>query len=363
MKKTVLLFAVLMMSFMGYTQTATGFNYKALVANNGTPLANAIINVRATFKAGTSTVKWRETHSNVHTDANGIFSITLGQGTRNAGVPSFDKMDWNVGNMNLTIEVDSGSGYQTLVSNEYFKTVPYAKQAERLRPGYYGVQIKNTTSDSGHGLQVVNRGTGSLYEGIQLSHGNDDWYLIMRNNKDFSIANDGINVLKISDTDDSVWLKGQLKLTKKGLKIDSYSSTSNSYSIKSTSDGLAFNYNAGTAMRMHGTASVEVTGKLVAPASGNNDMKAYAYGEWYGGSPRHFSSNVTITRTGAGQYNVAFNPSVGGVSDYIVIVSRYAEKGLIQYGKGTDHFTVDLYSASHPNTLVDGNFTFVVYKK
>lgn len=363
MKKTVLLFAVLMMSFMGYAQTATGFNYKALVANNGTPLANAIINVRATFKAGTSTVKWRETHSNVHTDSNGIFSITLGEGTRNSGVASFDKMDWNIGNMNLTIEVDSGSGYQTLVSNEYFKTVPYAKQAERLRPGYYDVQIENTTSDFGHGLQVINRGAGSLLEGIRLSHNADDWYLYMRSNNGFGIANEGNDVLKISDTDDSVWLKGQLKLTKKGLKIDSYSSTSNSYSIKSTSDGLAFNYNGGTAMRMHGSASVEVTGKLVAPDSGNNDMKAYAYGEWYGGSPRHFSDNVTITHTGTGQYNVTFNPNLGGASNFIVIVSRYAEKGLIQYGKGSNNFYVDLYSASDPNTLVDGNFTFVVYKK
>ena len=351
---------------MGYAQTATGFNYKALVANNGTPLANAIINVRATFKAGTSTVKWRETHSNVHTDANGIFSITLGQGTRNAGVPSFDKMDWNVGNMNLTIEVDSGSGYQTLVSNEYFKTVPYAKQAERLRPGYYGVQIKNTTSDSGHGLQVVNKGTGSIYEGIQLNHGNDDWYLYMRNNKDFSIANDGIDVLKISDTDDSVWLKGQLKLTKKGLKIDSYSSTSNSYSIKSTSDGLAFNYNGGTAMRMHGSASVEVTGKLVAPNSGGNDLKPIAYGTVNSdGTIKGGTGNFAVTRTSTGQYKISlsgYTDMLGSNTFVMATPGLNSDKIYIRaYVEDNNH--VIYIKTMNDSGYSNREFNFVIYKK
>jgi len=198
MKKTILFLVAVLLSAMTYGQTANGFNFKALVTDNGNPVANSIITVRVTFKAGSS-VKWKETHANVHTDANGIFSVIMGEGTRVAGVASFDKVDWNVGNMNYTVEVNTGSGYHALVSNEYFKRVPYAKMAERLSETDYDV-VTNEAN-----IWAKNDGTGDYYQGLRLSHGNDDWYLYMKNGNTFAINNDGVDVLKFADDNTNTW--------------------------------------------------------------------------------------------------------------------------------------------------------------
>ena len=359
MKKTVLFLTILLLSFVSYAQTATGFNYKALVTDNGTPVANATINVRATFKAGTS-IKWREVHSNVQTDANGIFSIALGEGTRLSGETSFDKVNWNSGNLNLTVEVDTGSGYQTLINNEYFKMVPYAKEADRVRPGSYSVIVQNSSSNNGHGVQVINNGSGSLSESFRLSHNADDWYVFMKNNNDLCIANDGTSVFEISDTDNSVWLRGLLKVNEDGIRIKSQAA-GNYFYISSASDGLAFKYNSATAIKLHGSAYVEVPGKLTAPTSGNNDMKAYAYGEWFGGSSRHLSDNVSITNPSTGHYTITFTPGLGSTDDYIVVANLYTSTGFVKINKATTAFFITTYDTS--GTVTNKSFTFVVYKK
>jgi hypothetical protein len=340
---------------MTYGQTANGFNFKALVTDNGNPVANSTITVRVTFKAGSS-VKWQETHANVHTDANGIFSVIMGEGTRVAGVSSFDKVDWNVGNMNYTVEVNTGSGYHTLVSNEYFKRVPYAKMAERLGPTSYDVVTENSN------IWAKNNGNGIIYQGFRLSHGTDDWYLYMKSDNGFTISNDGIDVFGIDDTNAKAWFKGSLDLPSAGIQFRNTSGGyTNNYYLTNLTDGLTFKYNSAKVMKMHGAASVEVMGKLRAPASGDADMKAYAYGEWYSGSARHTSANVTITKISTGYYKVQFNPSPGGTSDYLVTGNIYADKGFIQIGKASGYFVVNTYDTS--GTQVDKGFNFVVFKK
>ncbi len=213
MKKTILLFVAFIIGGFNYAQTANGFNYKAIVTDNGTPVANATINVKVTIK-NASTVKWAEVHNNVHTDANGIFAITIGEGTRTGGVSSFDKMDWNLPTLNMSVAVDTGNGYVDLVTNEYFKSIPYAKQAERLLPATYDVIVHNTSSTN-KGFRVDGR-KGNIYAGYRLSEGIDDWYIYMNSDKAWAISNDGTNVLTISDTDDSVWIKGKLKTSASG---------------------------------------------------------------------------------------------------------------------------------------------------
>ncbi len=139
--KTKFAFLFAFMLIWGVSQWSfaqEGFNFKGLVADaSGNPLANQIITVRITIKQGT-TIKWREVHNNVHTDAYGIFSVAMGEGNRVAGVATFDEVDWNNTSMNYSVEVDSGSGYQLLVSNEAFQYMPYAKMATKIN----GVQDK-----------------------------------------------------------------------------------------------------------------------------------------------------------------------------------------------------------------------------
>jgi len=308
MKKTILLFVAVLLSAMTYGQTANGFNFKALVTDNGNPVANSTITVRVTFKAGSS-VKWKETHANVHTDANGIFSVIMGEGTRVAGVASFDKVDWNVGNMNYTIEVNTGSGYHALVSNEYFKRVPYAKLAERLSQTDYDV-VTNEAN-----IWVKNDGTGDIYQGLRLSHGSDDWYLYMKNDNGFALSNDGVDVLKIADSNNNIWLRG----------------------------------------------------KLTAPASGDADMKAYIYGKVYhdGSTPGSTTPNTngfSVQKLSTGKYRITFTTPMSHYYDYVIIGTIFSNyPGTLR----TDAFSnyVDVYTYTASGVLADRSFQFVVYKK
>ena len=131
MKKKVLLFTAIFMATFMYAQTNDGFNYKALVTNNGNPVANQLISVKVTLKQGSS-VEWAEIHNSVQTDANGIFSIIIGEGTRTDGATDFKSVPWSYISPNITIEVNTGTGYTTLVNEEPFKYVPFSKHTNFL---------------------------------------------------------------------------------------------------------------------------------------------------------------------------------------------------------------------------------------
>lgn len=361
MKKTIILLLMLMMAGLGYSQTANGFNFKALVTNNGNPVASGLISVKVTFKEGTI-IKWQETHSTVHTDANGIFSIVMGEGTHVAGVTSFDKVDWNVGNMNYTVEVDTGSGYQTLVSNEYFKRVPFAKVAERLAPTDYDVITNNQN------IWAKNDGTGAIAHGFRLSHGTTDWYMYMKADDGFALRKDASDYLGFDATSAKAWFKGSLDLPSNGIIFRSTSgSYTNSFSLTTLSDGLAFKYNNAQVMKMHGSASVEVMKKLRAPDSGDSDMKAYIYGKVYSngsipGSTTPNSDGFSVQKTGTGVYKITFTHSPGSFNKYLVIPSIYgAHSGMVRGNAFNNYFNVITSDAS--GNAADRDFTFVVYKK
>lgn len=338
---------------MGFAQTDIGFNYKALVTENGNAVANAKISVKATIKDGSS-VKWQETHSNVQTDANGIFSIVIGEGTRVAGASSFDEVSWDSNNMNLTVEVDAGSGYQTMVNDEPFKYVPYAKQAESLHPGYYDLVVNNSSSNGGHGLIVHNTGNGDHQEGLTLNNGNINWSVYMNSNSDFSIHNSNIgnDPMTISYTDNSVTFLGQLNLSEDGFRI---SSGANNYIVKKVSDGLAFKYNSATAMKLQGSVYVEIPGKLIGAHSGNNDLKPIAYGTISSGATIvEGTENFTVEHTSTGVYKIVFNDYTDLYSSNTFVMATP--------GSGAGAAFIRAYSMNSSGILANKEFNFVIYK-
>ena len=364
MKKTIVFFLSVLISLSAWSQndlkrvsTPKGFNYKALVSENGTPVANSIINVKVKLKDG-ATELWYEEHTNVHTDANGIFSINIGEGTRISGsYTNFSYFNWNTyDDVKMDVEIDTGSGYQTLVSNEALKYVPYAKNADRSSSA---LQAHHLLPQTDEGIQLITT-TNTITNGYRLTRGTDDWYIYL-NNSDFVIRNDATDVMKIKDATNTIYMLKPLEVSNSGIVFDTNASGTGNHYFINGSDGLQFKYNTATAMKLHGSASLELMGKLRAPTSGNNDMKAYAYGEWYAGSARHISDNVSITRLSTGHYKITFNPAVGSTDDYIVIANRYLDTGFVKISKSGAFFYLDTYNAS--NNPVDGNFTFVVYKK
>jgi len=124
--KKVLLF---LLTFVTAGLFAQGFNYKALITDsNGLAVSNQNVVVRFSILNGANTTVYQETH-NVSTDANGILSVNVGEGTVVAG--DFTMIDWGGDTYFLKTEIDlnDGNGWQDFGTTE-FKYVPYAKYAE-----------------------------------------------------------------------------------------------------------------------------------------------------------------------------------------------------------------------------------------
>ncbi|HTF05927.1 MAG TPA: collagen-like protein, partial [Bacteroidia bacterium] len=112
-----------------FAQTPQGIKYQAIARDvAGGALMNTSLIVRATIHDGSASgpVVYQETHA-VTTNAFGLFSISIGQGTVVSGV--FSAITWSTGNKYLEQEIDFGSGFQTMGTSELL-SVPYALYAE-----------------------------------------------------------------------------------------------------------------------------------------------------------------------------------------------------------------------------------------
>ncbi len=108
-----------------------GFNYQAVLRNNdGSVMASASVTLRFTVSNEGGNL-WRETHS-VTTDANGLVTAVIGDGTKTGGsASSFDEIDWGASDASLKVEVDSGNGFVDLGTNA-LQSVPYAAHAANV---------------------------------------------------------------------------------------------------------------------------------------------------------------------------------------------------------------------------------------
>jgi len=126
MKKTTLLLLTLLLSYATFSQTG-GFNYKALLIDNGTALNTQSVTLKFTVLENGITSIYQETQTTT-TDANGIVSVNIGEGTVLSG--TFSSINWGNNPHFLKVEVDTGSGFADFGTSE-FKTVPYAKYADK----------------------------------------------------------------------------------------------------------------------------------------------------------------------------------------------------------------------------------------
>jgi len=316
MRKTILFIAFLLMGVL--TNAQTHFNYKGLLTENNTPLANSIITVKVTIEAhhsipspGTTTI-WQEEHSGVHTDANGIFSIEIGAGTKIGGTAThFYDIDWRplFNNIRYDIDIDTGSGYHNFVSNEYFKSVPYSNYSQK----------------AGEASSLKKQ-----YGYIEFASGQN-----------------------------------------KGLKFD----VGTGYYLKNTNaGGFGFYYGSTMALKLHGSVGIEIPGylelggELHAPSSGDADMKAYAYGFVNAsGTIVGGSDNFTVNRSFTGIYEITLT-GVTGLSDadcfVIATPSINADNAAIRaYVDNGNHKIYVKTMGDTGATQVNKSFQFVVFKK
>jgi hypothetical protein len=316
MKKTITLLLMLMLVGFGYAQSSGGFNYKALLTDNGNPVTTPV-DVKVTIEyysalGGIYTIAWQEEHTNIQPDNNGIFSINMGKGTRLSGTASdFNDIYFGssmFGSTKYTIEVNSGSGYQTLVNRENFKDVPVAKTANKANKA-----IK------------LNKQYGEI---------------LFDDNAD-------------------------------GLKFESDNSGNNIYQFVNSSNGFEAKYNSGVIFTLHGSSQMEISndlkvnGKVLGDNSGDSDMKACIYGRLNpsgtivsGASSDGFSPS----REDTGHYRITFNQSPGS-DNYIVTATAWDINGpqIVTYLPNSNF--VDIYIWDKDGNPVDSYFDFVVYKK
>ena len=114
-------------------QVPQGFNFQAVARdNNGYVLGNKAVTLKIGIVSSTTEITvWEETHA-VTTSDIGMFSLTIGKGTRTAGVATqFTDIDWSTGLYYLKVEMDAGNGYEDLGTSE-LQSVPYALVANKL---------------------------------------------------------------------------------------------------------------------------------------------------------------------------------------------------------------------------------------
>ena len=310
---------VLSLVFVGAVFAQDGFNFKGLVTDaNGNPVSNTSIDVRATIRQGNTTV-WDELHNNVQTDQYGIFSIQMGEGTRNGGTATnFNDIDWDNSNMKYLIQVNSGSGFQTLVSNEPFKYVPYAKLANKVN----GVQDKINIGASNSRLLYV--------EGDA----------VMAELARFKLLNPsaGEDVLNLNMSTDPSAGYAQF--------IECNVGSSNKFIVDNT-------------------GTIFMTGELHTRPD-QADMKPYIYGKVSdtGNIISYASTNgFSVTKLGTGHYRITFDNPVGSYNNYMVLVttSFSANNAAVSYIDG-NYFEVFIRNTS-TDSYADGWFSFVVFKK
>ena len=124
----VLLALVLATAGMGYSQSPDAINYQAVARDgSGLLLAAQSMDVRVGIYSGSgaATLEYEETHA-VTTNQYGEFALKIGEGTVTSG--TFTAIAWNTDEHHLKVEVDPGSGYVDLGTNELV-SVPYAMHA------------------------------------------------------------------------------------------------------------------------------------------------------------------------------------------------------------------------------------------
>jgi len=340
---------------LGFTSLfAQGFNYKALLTDsNGDIVSNQAVDVKFTILNSSNTAVYVETF-NVNTDANGILSVNVGEGTVVSG--NFNNIDWGSDTYSLKTEIDlnDGNGYQDFGTTE-FKYMPYAKSADHAA----------VADDVG---QLTKLGVGDMpnsLETVRFRRNNPSWgedVLDLEMNQapsggsaQFIECNLGSSTKFRVNHDGSVVAAGNI-------------STNGDMSAQniSTSGDISVGGDM-TIQNINASGDIAVGGEIHGSVSGDADMKAYIYGRIDSAGSKisgTCSDGFTVSKIGTGHYRITFTESGIGSNDYIVVATSWAASSpeVITFYPDNGHF--DLYSWKvSDGSAQDTALQFVVYKK
>lgn len=131
--KKLLLLSAFFVSLLSLAQVPQGISYQAIALNgSGTPVVSSNVRLKLSIldATATGTTLYSETHLKT-TNAQGLFNLTIGQGTVVSGV--FNTINWGTNSKFLKVEMDATGGTTyALVGTTQLLSVPYALAADSL---------------------------------------------------------------------------------------------------------------------------------------------------------------------------------------------------------------------------------------
>jgi len=169
MKHILSLLSVLIIISTAHAQAPQGIPYQAAARNSsGAVLASTSVSVRFSIRdiSALGTILYRETHSTT-TDANGMFSVNVGQGTPVSG--TFASINWSTNAKFMQVELDPAGGSTYIdLGTQQMMSVPYSIYSNNgFTPGNTGdIMLYNGTNwvklPAGTAGQVLTMSTSGL---------------------------------------------------------------------------------------------------------------------------------------------------------------------------------------------------------
>jgi hypothetical protein len=131
--KKLLLFSALFITYLTFAQVPQGISYQAIALNgSGAPVVSSNVRVKLSIldSSASGTVLYSESQLKT-TNAQGLFNLTIGQGTLISG--AFNTINWGLNTKFLKVEMDASGGTTYVpVGTTQLLSVPYALAADSL---------------------------------------------------------------------------------------------------------------------------------------------------------------------------------------------------------------------------------------
>ncbi len=193
------LFTVLS-ALSSYAQAPQAINYQAVARNalTGAELMNREIFVVCKIRSNgqNGTILYQEEHTQLLTDAFGLFTFQIGNGEPVAG--NFENINWAVNNLWLEIDIDAGDGLETAGAMQ-FVSVPYALHAATVSDK--DDADANSENELITDVSIVNDGTtlqiteAGITHAVELPAGNGEGNPNDELITEFSLAADGNTIV------------------------------------------------------------------------------------------------------------------------------------------------------------------------
>ncbi|MFO7574901.1 MAG: hypothetical protein R6W67_07065 [Bacteroidales bacterium] len=163
------------------SQVPQGFTYQALALTpTGQPMRDKALQVRITIQSDSlgGTIFWNELHPSITTNYSGVFTLTIGKGSRIGGTAAvFSDIDWSITPRFIKTEVNDGTWHN--MGSARLWSVPYAMVANDVAGKLSKLEVAGTTPDMNEALFVVRNLSGDTVfavfnEGVRINVGSGD---------------------------------------------------------------------------------------------------------------------------------------------------------------------------------------------